>query len=107
MAREIPYVQAVNEALHTAMASDPDVIIMGEDIAGGGGREDQGIEEAWGGIMGATKGLYKEFGGVRVRDDGNDGQSEECTSHDDLLSLTDPSRGSSQRATPQTRRRLA
>jgi pyruvate dehydrogenase E1 component beta subunit len=37
-------------------------------VAGGGGREDQGIEEAWGGIMGATKGLYKAFGPERVRD---------------------------------------
>lgn len=50
------------------MQSDPDVIILGEDVAGGGGREDQGIEEAWGGIMGATKGLYKAFGPERVRD---------------------------------------
>ncbi len=68
MARSIPYVMAVNEALHIAMESDPDVILLGEDIAGGGGREDQGIEEAWGGIMGATKGLYKRYGAERVRD---------------------------------------
>jgi pyruvate dehydrogenase E1 component beta subunit len=68
MAREIPFVLAINEALHIALASDPDVILMGEDIAGGGGRADQGIEEAWGGIMGATKGLYKAFGAERVRD---------------------------------------
>ena len=68
MAREIPYVQAINEALHTAMGTNPDVICLGEDIAGGGGRADQGIEEAWGGIMGATKGLYKAFGPDRVRD---------------------------------------
>jgi pyruvate dehydrogenase E1 component beta subunit len=59
---------AINEALHIAMQSDPDVILMGEDIAGGGGRADQGIEEAWGGIMGATRGLYKAFGAERVRD---------------------------------------
>jgi pyruvate dehydrogenase E1 component beta subunit len=50
------------------METDPDVILLGEDIAGGGGREDQGIEEAWGGIMGATKGLYKAFGPQRVLD---------------------------------------
>jgi pyruvate dehydrogenase E1 component beta subunit len=61
-------VAAITEALHIAMESDPDVILLGEDIAGGGGREDQGIEEAWGGIMGATKGLYKTFGPDRVRD---------------------------------------
>ncbi len=68
MARELTFVQAISEALLIAMRSDPDVILMGEDVAGGGGREDQGIEEAWGGIMGATKGLYKAFGPERVRD---------------------------------------
>jgi pyruvate/2-oxoglutarate/acetoin dehydrogenase E1 component len=56
MARELAYIQAINEALRIALASDPDVILMGEDIAGGGGREDQGIEEAWGGFMGAAVG---------------------------------------------------
>ncbi len=68
MARELPMLFAINEALHIAMESDPDVIVMGEDVAGGGGRADQGIEEAWGGIMGATKGLYTKFGASRVRD---------------------------------------
>ena len=68
MGREISYLQAVNEALHVAMQADPDIVILGEDVAGGGGREDEGIEEAWGGIMGATKGLYRAFGPDRVRD---------------------------------------
>jgi acetoin:2,6-dichlorophenolindophenol oxidoreductase subunit beta len=68
MAREKPMVFAINEALHVAMADDPDVIVLGEDVAGGGGRADQGIEEAWGGIMGATRGLLKRFGPARVRD---------------------------------------
>ncbi len=68
MSRQLNLAQAINEALHIAMQSDPDVILMGEDIAGGGGREDEGIEEAWGGIMGVTKGLYKAFGPERVRD---------------------------------------
>jgi acetoin:2,6-dichlorophenolindophenol oxidoreductase subunit beta len=68
MAREIPMVLAINEALHLAMASDPSVIVLGEDVAGGGGRQDQGIEEAWGGIMGATRGLLRAFGPERVRD---------------------------------------
>jgi len=68
MEREIPFVFALNEALRIALETDPNVILMGEDIAGGGGRADQGIEEAWGGIMGATKGLYKAFGPERVRD---------------------------------------
>ncbi|HUI27397.1 MAG TPA: alpha-ketoacid dehydrogenase subunit beta [Candidatus Kryptonia bacterium] len=68
MARELPMVVAINEALHIAMRTDPDVIVLGEDVAGGGGRTDQGIEEAWGGIMGATRGLLKTFGANRVRD---------------------------------------
>jgi pyruvate dehydrogenase E1 component beta subunit len=68
MEHEIPFVFALNEALRIALETDPDVILMGEDIAGGGGRAAEGIEEAWGGIMGATKGLYKAFGPERVRD---------------------------------------
>lgn len=68
MDRTLPMVAAINEALHIAMRADPDVIVLGEDVAGGGGRQDQGIEEAWGGIMGATKGLLKAFGAERVRD---------------------------------------
>jgi pyruvate dehydrogenase E1 component beta subunit len=63
-----PFVLAINEALRIALETDPDVIVMGEDVAGGGGREDQGIVEAWGGIMGATKGLLRTFGAERVRD---------------------------------------
>jgi len=68
MGRTIPMLQAINEAMHIAMASDPNVILRGEDVAGGGGRADQGIEEAWGGVMGATKGLFKRFGPDRVLD---------------------------------------
>jgi len=68
MGRTIPMLQAINEAMHIAMASDPRVILLGEDVAGGGGRKEQGIEEAWGGVMGATKGLLKRFGPDRVLD---------------------------------------
>jgi pyruvate dehydrogenase E1 component beta subunit len=66
--REIFFSQAINEAMRTALSDDPSVVLLGEDIAGGAGREEEGIEEAWGGIMGATKGLYKEFGPDRVLD---------------------------------------
>ncbi len=68
MPKKLTMVGAINEALHIAMETDPDVIVMGEDVAGGGGRPDQGIEEAWGGIMGATRGLIQKFGPERVRD---------------------------------------
>lgn len=66
--RNLSYIQAVNEALRQEMERDPAVIVMGEDIAGGAGREDQGIIDAWGGPMRLTKGLITEFGAARVRD---------------------------------------
>ena len=66
--RSLTFAKALNEALDIAMQTDPDVILMGEDIAGGGGREEEGIEEAWGGILGITKGLYRKYGEKRVRD---------------------------------------
>jgi len=60
------YRQAINEALAQEMRRDPTVIIMGEDIAGGQGAA--GENDAWGGVLGVTKGLYGEFGGTRVLD---------------------------------------
>ena len=45
--REIQYREAINEAIRQEMERDQNVIIMGEEIAGGAGREDQGIEDAW------------------------------------------------------------
>lgn len=68
MGREITYTDAVREALREAMRRDPAVIVMGEDVAGGAGREEQGLGDAWGGPMGLTKGLIGEFGKERVRD---------------------------------------
>ncbi len=68
MSRKLSFAAAINEALFIAMEADPDVIVMGEDVAGGGGRAEQGIEDAWGGIMGVTRGLIKAFGPERVRD---------------------------------------
>ena len=67
MARELTTTAAINEALRIAMRADADVILMGEDVAGGGDRLGEGTEEA-GGIMGTTKGLAGEFGPERVLD---------------------------------------
>ena len=64
--RKLSYIQAVNESLRIAMEADPNVIVMGEDIAGGAGRPDK--EDAWGGPMRLTKGLIGQFGADRVRD---------------------------------------
>jgi 2-oxoisovalerate dehydrogenase E1 component len=51
----VRYVDAVRDALHTALAADDRVILMGQDIAG------------YGGVFKATEGLADEFGFERVR----------------------------------------
>jgi acetoin:2,6-dichlorophenolindophenol oxidoreductase subunit beta len=65
MARTITYREAINEALAQEMERDPSVIVMGEDNAGGEGSP--GEMDAWGGVLGVTKGLYHRFPG-RVMD---------------------------------------
>ncbi|PWV59093.1 alpha-ketoacid dehydrogenase subunit beta [Plasticicumulans acidivorans] len=65
MARKITYQQAINEALDQEMSRDPTVIVMGEDNAGGAGAP--GEDDAWGGVLGVTKGLYHKHPG-RVLD---------------------------------------
>jgi len=54
--RQIPYWQAVNEALREEMARDPRVFVMGEDVG------------LYGGAYGATRGLLEIYGEERVRD---------------------------------------
>ena len=65
MARKITYQQAINEALDQEMARDQTVIVMGEDNAGGAGSP--GEDDAWGGVLGVTKGLFHKHPG-RVLD---------------------------------------
>lgn len=60
MARKISMKQAVNEAIDQEMSRDPSVIMMGEDIVGGAGGA--GEMDAWGGVLGVTKGLYAKHG---------------------------------------------
>ena len=64
--RRFTYAQAVNETLRQEMENDPTVIVMGEDVAGGAGRDD--FEDAWGGPFRLTRGLIGQFGAERVRD---------------------------------------
>ena len=52
---ELTYREAVRDAMVQAMRADPDVFIMGEDIA------------EMGGSMGVTQGMLQEFGAERVR----------------------------------------
>lgn len=60
MARTLTYQQAINEALDQEMARDDKVILIGEDVAGGQGAD--GEMDAWGGVLGVTKGLYAKYG---------------------------------------------
>jgi pyruvate dehydrogenase E1 component beta subunit len=67
--RELTYKDAINEALRQMMDIDPTIILMGEDIAGGAGRDEHpGALDAWGGPFGVTKGLATRFGRERVMD---------------------------------------
>ncbi len=53
--RELTYIAAISEALREEMRRDPDVLLMGEDIAGD-----------FGGAFKVTKGFSEEFGERRV-----------------------------------------
>src|SRR5436190_5930229 len=66
MARTITMREAINEALDQEMARDPSVVLMGEDIVGGAGSP--GEDDAWGGVLGVTKGLYAKYGRERLLD---------------------------------------
>ncbi|KIZ47437.1 MULTISPECIES: alpha-ketoacid dehydrogenase subunit beta [Rhodopseudomonas] len=61
MTRNISYKQAINEALELEMRRDPSVILLGEDIVGGSGAP--GEIDAWGGVLGVTKGLHGKYPG--------------------------------------------
>lgn len=66
--KTLTYSEAINDAIRTAMRQDPDVILIGEDVAGGAGVDHLIDDEAWGGALGVTKGLVQEFGRDRVLD---------------------------------------
>jgi pyruvate dehydrogenase E1 component beta subunit len=68
--RELTIKDAINEALAQEMAADDRVILLGEDIAGGAGRDEAypDAADAWGGPFGVTQGLLGRFGRRRVVD---------------------------------------
>jgi pyruvate dehydrogenase E1 component beta subunit len=66
--RSLSFAEAINEALRQEMARDRTVVLMGEDIAGGASVDGFETTDAWGGVMGVTKGLVTEFGRDRVLD---------------------------------------
>jgi pyruvate dehydrogenase E1 component beta subunit len=55
--QQITYIQAINMALEEALASDPEVFLLGEDIG----------DEQTGGVWKVCKGLSTKFGAHRVR----------------------------------------
>jgi len=57
---------AIGEAMASEMRRDENVILIGEDVAGGQGCE--GELDAFGGVLGLSKGLVHEFGTDRVID---------------------------------------
>src|SRR5712691_8179595 len=65
---ELTFNQAINEALRQEMRRDPNIVIMGEDIAGGAGLAPLGFVDSWGGSLRTTKGLITEFGPERILD---------------------------------------
>src|SRR6202011_5866927 len=66
--RQMTYAQAINEAIQQEMRRDPRVILLGEDVAGGATVAGFERDDAWGGVLGVTKGLVQEFGRERVLD---------------------------------------
>ena len=59
MARTITFQQAINEALAQEMGRDETVVVFGEDVVGGSGAP--GEDDAWGGVLGVTKGSIGQF----------------------------------------------
>lgn len=57
---------AINEALRQEMERDARVVVIGEDVSGGAGTA--GARDAYGGVLGVTKGLIGHFGEARVID---------------------------------------
>ena len=66
--RILSYRDAINEAVRQEMERNPDIVLLGEDIAGAAGRREQGFVDAWGGPFRTTQGLVQRFGESRVRD---------------------------------------
>lgn len=66
--RALTIKDAVNEALRQEMELDESVILLGEDIAGGAGRDEEypPAADAWGGPFGVTQGLLEQFGRRRI-----------------------------------------
>jgi pyruvate/2-oxoglutarate/acetoin dehydrogenase E1 component len=56
-AKKVNTIEAINLAIDDAMAADPNVIVLGEDVA----------DPQEGGVIGVTRGLSTKYGAARVR----------------------------------------
>ena len=61
MTRTVSMSTAINEAMKISMRRDENVILIGEDVAGGAQVDHLQDDEAWGGVLGVTKALYKNL----------------------------------------------
>ncbi|SFD42766.1 pyruvate dehydrogenase E1 component beta subunit [Lentibacillus persicus] len=70
MSKDKLFMNAINEGLDQAMEKDENVILLGEDIAGGADvpHLEEANEDSWGGVMGITSGLMPKYGRERVVD---------------------------------------
>ncbi|EHN12804.1 Acetoin dehydrogenase E1 component beta-subunit [Patulibacter medicamentivorans] len=59
MARKTSFQNAINEAMLQEMERDERVVVFGEDVVGGSGAP--GVLDAWGGVLGVTKGIHARF----------------------------------------------
>ncbi len=59
MARKIMFKDAINEAICQEMERDKSVILLGLDVAGSAGTDQE--RDSWGGVLGVTKGIYPKF----------------------------------------------
>jgi pyruvate/2-oxoglutarate/acetoin dehydrogenase E1 component len=66
--RTLSFREAINEGLSQEMERDPLVILLGEDVAGGATVPGFEQDDAWGGVLGVTKGLVQKFGRDRILD---------------------------------------
>jgi pyruvate dehydrogenase E1 component beta subunit len=68
MTRNLTYREAINEALAIEMQRDPTVVLFGEDVSGAPHSNQEVHFDAWGGVLGVTRGLANRFGRQRVID---------------------------------------
>lgn len=66
--REITYLEAVREAMVQEMQRDQSIVLLGQDLSGGAGREEIGLTDTWGGSFGVSKGMSTLLGTDRVID---------------------------------------